>query len=144
MTARATRARLVAIGALVAVTLGSGGCRLGFGPTPETFEPAQRPGGVSATLRLADQTIEGELLEVRDATLLLLTTPSPRIVAVNLSSIRIGNFAQTGESIVRGRFRSESERSVIRRLSRFPAGLPEAGLGVLLEAYGQTAPEEVR
>lgn len=140
---RAARTRRLAIGAGVALGLGAGGCHLGLGPTPETFEPAQRPAGVHATLRLADQTVEGELLELRDSTLLLLTAPSPRIAAVPLSSIRVGNFAQARESIVRGRFSSESERNVIRQLSRFPAGIPESVLRILLETHGQTTEEDV-
>lgn len=127
----------------MALSLVIGGCHFGFGPTPETFEPAQRPAGVHATLRLADQTIEGELLELRDSTLLLLTSPSPRIAAVPISSIRVGNFAQARESIVRGRFSSESERNVIRQLSRFPTGLPESVLRTLLGTHGQAAPEAV-
>lgn len=119
-------------------------CHIPFGPTPEMFEPAQRPSGVHATLRLPHRVIEGELLELRDTTLLLLTPSPPRLVVVPIADIRIGQFDQRRERVVRGRFRSESDRTVIGRLSRFPAGMPESALARLLEAYGQSAPEVVR
>lgn len=117
------------------------GCQFGFGPTPATFDPAQGPAGVRADLRLEGGVVSGEVLEVRPDELLLLTDPPPRLVRVPLRAIRLGQFEQRRERIVRGQFPSPAEREAVRRLSRFPTGLPEDRLAALLDAYGQDAPE---
>jgi hypothetical protein len=144
MSRRVASRRSRALGvAMLAAGLAS--CHTGFGPTPSTFDPAQRPEGVRATLRIegSGAEMDGEVLEVRDSALLILAETPPRVRLVPIDRIRLAEFHQTRVRVSRGRFSTDDGRELIRRLSRFPAGLPEERLRELLEVYGQQVAEPV-
>lgn len=141
MTPMSTTTKLATLSLAAALA----GCQFGFGPTPATFEPAREPAGINAQLLLDDRRVHGELLEVREDELLLLLTAAPsRVARVPIEGIRLGQFHQVRDRIVRGAFASPEDRERVRRLSRFPAGLPAERLAELLRVHGQEAPEVLR
>jgi hypothetical protein len=110
------------------------------GPSIATFEPVQGPYGIDADLRLQKTRVRGELLEVQDTALIVLTvlTDSDRVVSVPVRAIRTGVFDKLGLVIDEGVPR-ESALAKVRPFSRFPTGLTPALRARLLAAYGQTA-----
>lgn len=110
------------------------------GPTAEKFGPARSPRGIAADLRLVHRTgrIRGELLAVEDTALLVLR--DQRVVLVPLRAIALGGFRQRGPMIERGRI-SDQHREALRRVSRYPGGLPEPVRTRLLQAHGQSTPD---
>lgn len=105
------------------------------GPTPERFQPAQGPKGIEVHLALSRDRVRGELLAFQDTALIVLR--DNQILLVPLGSIRSGVFKQRGTLIENGRI-SQQERTRIRLMSRFPAGLTPELRARLLTAYGQT------
>ena len=112
------------------------------GPSIYTFDPVVRPTGVDADLRLEKTRVSGELLEVQDSALIVLTD-SERVVSVPLRGIRVGTFDELGTLIVEG-FDTKSAVVRLRPFSRFPAGLTPALRARLLAVYGQTEAQVVR
>jgi hypothetical protein len=106
------------------------------GPSLRTFRPANSPAGIDADLRLRKTQVRGELLEVQDSALIVLTE-SQTIVMVPVDSIRRGIFGERGMLIGEGRDRPRA-LAQLRLLSRFPAGLTPDLRARLLAAYGQT------
>lgn len=106
------------------------------GPSLRKFEPANSPAGIDSDLRLRKTQVQGELLEVQDSALIVLTD-SQTIVMVPVDSIRLGAFGQRGVLLGEGR---DVQRALtqLRPLSRFPAGLTPEVRTRLLAAYGQT------
>ena len=124
---------------VLALIFGFMGCAVG--PTTRTFGPATGPQGIAANLRVRwgpKGRIQGELLEVQDTALVLLS--ANRVVLVPLRVIIAGQFSRRGTLIEEGR---ASRRSLdrLRTVSRFPAGLTPEIRTRLLAAYGQTAPD---
>lgn len=116
------------------------GCRIRSGPALEDFEPALTPGGVTTTVRTSDRVVTGELLVVRDTSLVLLLNargPGPVIADVALASVRLAEFSGLDARIVRGSYIPEEARDRIRASSRYPQGLTPDQLSVLLAAWGQ-------
>jgi hypothetical protein len=112
------------------------------GPSISTFPPVQEPYGVDADLRLRGARVHGELLEVMDSTLILLTD-ADKIVAVPVSVIQVGTFDKLGQLIVEG-IKPEPGLARLRPFSRYPAGLTPELWARLLGAYGQTEPQVIR
>ncbi|HEV8511596.1 MAG TPA: hypothetical protein VGQ48_14175 [Gemmatimonadales bacterium] len=115
-----------------------------IGPTVRSFPTAGSPQGVRADIRLtgrAKMQLLGELLEVRDSTLLVLRD-SARVTEVPIRMIGSATFPTQGVLIDRGRL-SKNDREKLRLMSRFPAGLRPEFESQLLAAYGQTEPEKV-
>jgi len=82
---------------LVAV-FGFMGCFVG--PTTRTFGPAAGPKGIAANLRVRwgpKGRIQGELLEVQDTALVLLS--ANRVVLVPIRVISVGSFSRRGTLI---------------------------------------------
>jgi hypothetical protein len=125
---------------IVSVTvLGFMGCAVG--PTTRDFGPAAGPQGIAADLRVKwgpKGRLQGELLEVQDTALVLLS--ANRVTLVPIRGIQAGRFSRRGTLIEAGRV---SQRSLarLRTVSRFPAGLTPEVRTRLLAAYGQTAPD---
>ncbi len=118
------------------------GACLFVGTSAGGFKPARSPYGVEAEIRIDGRRaprFSGELLEVRDSTLLVLR--DARVTEVPISAIRAARFPQN-IVIDRGRI-SDGDREKLRLLSRYPGGLPAESVGQLLAAYGQTAPDSV-
>ncbi len=112
------------------------------GPSVYTFDPVHRPTGVDADLRLEKTRVSGELLEVQDSALIVLTE-SNKVVAVLLRVIRDGTFDKLGTLIVEG-LDTRSAVVKLRPFSRFPAGLTPELRARLLAVYGQTEAQVVR
>ncbi len=72
------------------------------GPSIYKFAPVQGPAGIDADLRLRSKTVvQGELLEVRDSSLIVLSD-SGRVVSVPVGAIRQGRFGTLGDLIADG------------------------------------------
>ena len=129
-------------------------CHLGM--QVRDFEPARAPEGVAVEAWVergkasgGEPKVRGELLEVREGGLLLLS-PRPadterRVVLLPFTLIRRARFdGLPGSCNLRnGEAPGEAVRGCIRRVSRFPQGLSPELLRLLLEAQGQTEPERL-
>jgi hypothetical protein len=136
---------------LVIVVLGllssAGACR--FGTTVEKFGPASSARGVTARVTTGDVVVSGELLEVQQTGLLLVTakTAGSAPAAPPDCRVRFVPFAQIGTARVDGlggdyqitgpRPRPENVER-LRLVSRFPHGLAADLLKQLLASCGQT------
>ena len=112
------------------------------GPSIYTFDPVRRPTGVDADLRLKKQRVSGELLEVQDSAVIVLTD-SKRVVLVPLRAVQAGLFDKLGTLLIEG-LDPHSALAKLRSFSRFPFGLTPELRARLLAAYGQTELEVVR
>lgn len=113
------------------------------GPSARSFPPAHSARGVIATIKFerAKGELVGELLEVRDSTLLLLRNLA-RVVVVPISAIHSATFTDVGSVIDRGQI-YDSDRARLRLMSRFPDGIRPEAEAKLLSAHGQTMPDVV-
>ena len=112
------------------------------GPSLYTFDPVRGPTGVDADLRLKKQRVSGELLEVQDSAVIVLTD-SKRVVLVPLRAIQAGLFDKLGTLLIEG-LDPQPALAKLRSFSRFPFGLTPELRTRLLAAYGQTELEVVR
>ncbi len=114
-----------------------------MGPSAGSFRPAHSPRGVIATVKFEHSKgqLRGELLELRDSTLLLLRDTA-RVVVVQMRAIRSASFRNLGTVISHGEM-YDSDRERLRLMSRFPDGLRPEIAAQLLSAYGQTTPDVV-
>jgi hypothetical protein len=117
------------------------GCHLG--PGLDEFPFARRPEGVTVDASGRQGNVAGELLEVQDAGLLLLSTEpgtaSKRIVLLPYGAIREARFGALGATyaLKDGQPPGAATRERLQRVSRFPQGLSEAILRRLLDTHGQ-------
>lgn len=139
---RATR-RLVPATAMAALLLTIGGCRVGtYGPKVDDFAPAHSGRGVmTRLLQFEAGRVGGELLEVREAGLLVLTA-EPAIVFFPWATIRHATFEDVPATLSHGDVPDDATRDGLRLVSRHPHGLDEAQLRALLDAYGLDAVRE--
>ena len=112
------------------------------GPSIYKFGPVQGAEGVDTDLHLRKTRVQGELLEVQDTALIVLTD-SNKVVLVPLRGIEAGVFDKLGQLITEG-VSPQSALVRVRPFSRFPAGLTRELRARLLAAYGQTELEVVR
>ncbi len=117
--------------AVAALTLS--GCH--FGPSTQSFGPAQQPAGVSATIELAHGTMDAELLAMRDTGIVVLN--QGQVVLIPYSVISYASFDDVSETIKGGRSPSTQTRAALAKLSRFPQGLSPAIEAQLLAAHHQ-------
>jgi hypothetical protein len=107
------------------------------GPNLAQFEPAHSPAGVATEIRVDKVRIRGELLEVQDTALVVLTD-SGRVTLIRYDDIYLGKFKNVGALIFDGRA-AKAAIARLRSVSRFPAGMTPRIRAELLAAYGQTA-----
>lgn len=123
---------LLALLALVA----SSGCHLG---APAERHPlASQPAGARMRVAVAEETLTGELIEVRPDTLLLLREGDRTLVAVPVARIEAGRVERGGPR--GGVFRGTPSSRQLERwrpLSRYPQGVSATLMKELLDAYGQ-------
>lgn len=110
-------------------------CVIHAGPGPDSYPPAHSAAGLSASLVLATSRVEGELLEVRDSALVILT--HDRVVVVPFSTIDSGTFAHSRIAVGRGQKPLLDDFESIRLLSRYPQGIPPEALRRILADKGQ-------
>ena len=110
-------------------------CVIHTGPGPADYPPAHTAAGLSASLALATSHVDGELLEVRDSALVILTRD--RVVLVPFSAIDSGTFADSRIAIGHGQKPLADDFESIRLLSRYPQGIPPEALRRILAGKGQ-------
>jgi len=109
-------------------------------PTPRKVALADQARGAAVTLYMTDGVVHsGELLAVRDSSLLLLL--GERIAVAPLSAIQKVTFAADGSTMTGQRAQTVN---YARRAARFPFGITPAALKVMLQQSGQDAPIELR
>jgi len=114
-------------------------CPLG----PSAHRLANSANGIHTDVQLVGRPtvrFSGELLAVRDSTLLVLREDDAHVVEVPIRAIRSGSFQQHGTLIDGGKI-ERTKREKLRLMSRFPGGLSPELEARLLAAYGQTEPE---
>jgi hypothetical protein len=111
-------------------------------PAPHVVALADSQRGAMVMLHMTDGSARtGELLAVRDSSLLLLR--NQRVVTAPLSSIVSMDLGDTRLAVAqRERPRDLLER--VRDASRFPYGITPAAMSALLRSTGQDAPTELR
>jgi hypothetical protein len=131
---RLTRAALGAALTLVASCYTS--------PPPRSYPPALRPNGVTGELTTADHhSVQGELLEVRDSSYVLLV--SGRVTVVPYAAVVTAHFSDQDWMSFGYSSPSANRREQLRWDSRFPFGIRADALDALLGAAGQTKPDTV-
>ena len=85
----------------------------------------------------------GELMSVRDSTLLVLRDDYEHVVEVPIRAIRYATFDRQGTLIDGGQLRRR-DREKLRLMSRFPNGVSPELEARLLSAHGQTTLEQAR
>lgn len=125
---------------VVAGFLVAGGCV--WGPKVKDHLPAQDGRGLEANVELKSPAVggggsflNGELLEVKPAGLLLLV--SDNLVYVAFTDIRAARFPHDRSATFGSRGADTKLRERLRLQSRFPQGLSEEVQLKLLEMYGQ-------
>lgn len=119
-----------------------GGCLLNVGPRPEAFEPAQTASGIRAAIAVSSSSVQGELLEVREDGVVVLT--SDRVVMVPYDAITSSAFANAKVTVGGRQPPLFEDRRKLQLLSRFPQGIPQVALDRLLASKSQTAVAVVR
>jgi hypothetical protein len=114
----------------------SNGCT--FGPTARTYRPAQTPQGVNMRVQTEQGKLSGELIEVRDAGIIVLVDQKLRLLPY--TAILSSEVDQTSSrnSIAKQTVPKAEVQAYLRLLSRFPQGLTPELMRQLLDAYGQT------
>jgi hypothetical protein len=135
--------------AYLLLSLTIAGCHVG--PRIENFEQARRPEGITVTIKIRGATaerVEGELLEVREDSLLLNTreaqggggvvrplvlVPYTAMANVEVEKLKLRMLDNEDEPKKR-----KQDLEQLRLLSRFPQGLSRPLFDELLAAEGQT------
>jgi hypothetical protein len=110
-------------------------CVIHAGPGPDSYPPAHSASGLSTSLVLATSRVDGELLEVRDSALVILT--QDRVVLVPFTTIDSGSFAHSRVAVGHGKKPAWDDFESIRLLSRYPQGIPPEALRRILADKGQ-------
>ena len=142
------------------LSLAIAGCHVG--PRIENFEQARRPEGITVRIETRGdiaERVEGELLEVREGGLLLITREAQegggvkgQLVLVPYTATAIVRAEKLRLNVLEEKYngsdddsspdispkRRKQDREKLRLLSRFPQGLSRPLLDELLAAEGQT------
>ena len=125
--------------ALVGLVLLSG-CIVRMGRWPHRDDAIVLPQGANASIVSGTKQLRGELLEVRDTALVVLTTSS--VVLVPLLAFDQASFDDgTSVRTLDPRGVLPRDRDALRLLSRYPPGMPDAALGQLLSSRKLSALE---
>lgn len=107
-----------------------------FGPTVREFRPARQPHGATIHFGTEAERYVGELLEARDAGLVVLTDGVLRLAPYDaIVSLRIEQVRMQWEP---RRPPSAEHLDRLKLISRFPYGLEPGVLERLLRAHNQT------
>ena len=131
---------------VLAIFSSAGACS--YGKTVEQLAFASSARGVNARVTTGDALVAGELLQVQDTGLLLLTgksvggasePPDCRVRLVPFALIRASEFEELGSDYqIAGPQPGRWNLERLRLVSRFPHGLAPELLEQLLETCGQT------
>jgi hypothetical protein len=121
---------------LAVLSLAATACVVHTGLQPSEFSPASSGTGINANLTVGQTKITGELLEVRDTAVVILTPD--RVLLVPFPAIAHGTFAHTDMEITNGLRRGDDDNMTdVRMLSRYPYGIPADALRRLLASRRQ-------
>ena len=116
-----------------------------YGMTAERFSPSRDPAGVMVTITAGGVVLQGELIELRQDDLILVTSrvgqsDAGTVRRVPYPAITFSSFAQLGDqfSIRNGQAPAGAVRERLRLVSRFPYGMSPAVLSSMLKAHRQT------
>ncbi len=109
-----------------------------FGMTAVKYRPAQDPKGVTIRLDTTQGTLSGELIEVRDTGIVVLSDNKLRLLPYKVILSSAVDQTSSRYSISKGAVPKPEVQAQLRLLSRFPQGLTPELLRELLSAYGQT------
>jgi hypothetical protein len=131
-----TMTRVTGLPTLVILACLSAGCSLGM--TARKYRPAQSPKGVMVRVDTSQGQFSGELIEVRDAGIVVLADQKLRLLPY--TAILSSEVDQTASrySISKRTVPKPDVQAHLRLLSRFPQGLTPELMRQLLDAYGQT------
>ena len=116
-------------------TVATLGCiRIGPNTTNET---ANRPGGSPALVFAGRNSVDGELLAIRDTAYVLLTPTD--VVLAPLAILDSARFLDRGKTVTYYRELMPSQRENLRLISRYPPGMPEVALQSLLRARNKSS-----
>lgn len=132
MTLRERRA-VFSMARVAVILLATSGCPTGYAANKHPV--AIGPAGVHTDIRLPESRVRGELLEVRDSGMVILSTSE--LVIVPFTSIRLATFREL-ELVMMGQPVAPEKQREARLLSRFPGGMPEPVLRQLMAARGQS------
>ena len=125
-----------------------------YGMTAEKFQPARDPHGVETHVTTASGELRGELIELQDSGMIILSSWNRSVTQdqrsekqervlrlVPYGSIWHAKFDQlkADSAIDNGVPPTPVVRERLRLVSRFPYGMSEEVLGALLKAHGQAA-----
>ena len=119
-----------------------GGCMVKLGPGPDTYEPAASANGIRASLALSSSALEGELLEVREDGIVVLTTD--QVAMIPFDAITSSAFRSTNVALANKRMPTFEERRKLQLLSRYPQGIPAVALQKLLASKTQASVAVIR
>jgi hypothetical protein len=115
-----------------------------IGTRVEREPVAVGPAGTRIEVELETREIAGELLEVQDTAVLLLSDAN-RIILVPLDAIRTMNVVGVIQHFIRrGRIPTPAQRDRLRLFARYPQGLTSELRDRLLRAYDQAEYELAR
>jgi hypothetical protein len=110
------------------------------GPSAHSFTPAVSGHGVDSQLDVGNRAMKGELLEVRDTAYVLATDQGIWLVPFRI--VRRARFESFGS--FRGGAPDSEWQQRLHLASRFPQGIPESALALLLEDARQSELKVVR
>jgi hypothetical protein len=112
-------------------------------PAPQNFPQARSPYGAEVSLRLVDgRSVKGELLEVTDTSVMLLSRATGRVAVARKPAVGSVEFSVVEALFFTGRGNPSARALEGARLrARFPYGIPPAASAAILAKAGQQAPD---
>ena len=135
---------------LAAILLTASVTACSYGMTVEQLEHTSSAHGAAVRITTAGPEFRGELLEVQETGVLILTSSSitggvvkqeQQLRLIPFSAVRKGTLEGLGRGyqLPRGQVPDDQRRHRLQLVSRFPHGLAPELLKKLLEKHGQTA-----
>lgn len=121
---------------LVMLACLTNGCRVGM--TARNYRPAQDPKGVTMRVTTAQGQLLGELIEVRDSGIVLLTGQKLRLLPYTAIVSSAADQTPSNYSISNRTAPKPDVQEHLRLLSRFPQGLTPELMRELLSAHEQS------
>jgi hypothetical protein len=128
--------RVTGLLTLVMIACLSNGCSVGI--TAAKYPPAQGPSGVIVRVKTAQGDVSGELIEVRDAGIVVLANQKLRLLPYTVIVSSEVDRTDSGYAISQRTVPRPAVQAHLRLLSRFPQGLAPDLMRQLLDTYGQT------
>ena len=112
-------------------------------PAPQNFLQARSPYGAMVTLQLVDgRSVKGELLEVTDSTVMLLSRATGRVAVARKPAVSSVEFSVVDAVFFTGRGNPTARALEGARLrARFPYGMSPAASAAVFAKAGQQAPD---